>query len=312
MTGADDTDGVVGGSGVGGNSRSDAPRSDAPRNGRPGKMGIAEFLRSRRAALDPQDAGVPNSLNRRRVPGLRREEVAQLAGISVDYYIRIEQGRAQGISESVLDALARALRMTRDEHSHLRNLAAPRIWDRSARPTVVRPQVQRLLTALDDTVPAFVLGPGLDYLAWNRLGARVAFDLNTLDPEERNAGLLSFLHPDSRTLHPDWDDMAAETVAAVRAETGRYPCHPRVKGVLTQLLAQSADFRRLWEEQEVAGRRSGHKRILNPRVGELWISYETFQVTTDPDLVLCTYTAEPGSASERALHRLASDQPASV
>jgi transcriptional regulator with XRE-family HTH domain len=268
-------------------------------------MGIAAFLKSRRAALDPQDAGLPQGLNRRRVPGLRREEVAQLAGISVDYYIRIEQGRAQGISDSVLDALARALQMTEDEHSHLRNLAAPRFRDGDVEAPVVRPQVRQLLDAMGDTVPAFVFGPGLDFLAWNPLGARVAFDLETVPESERNVALLVFLHPDSRALHPDWDQLAAQTVAALRAETGRYPCHPRVKGVLTELLARSAEFRTLWEAQEVREKYSGFKRIQHPEVGELVVTYETFQLTTDQDQVLCTYTAEPNLPSAEALRQLA-------
>lgn len=270
-----------------------------------GTMGLSAFLRSRRGALDPAGAGLPTALNRRRVPGLRREEVAQLAGISVDYYVRIEQGRAQGISDSVLDALARALRMTADEHSHLRNLAAPRFRDGEAAPPVVRPEIQRLLDAMGEAVPAAVLGPGLDYLAWNRLGARIAFDLENVPEGERNAPLLVFLHPDSRALHPDWDAVAAETVAAVRSETGRYPCHPRVKGVVSELLARSPEFRELWEEQEVRERFSGTKLIRHAGVGDIVVTYETFQLATDQEQMLCTYTAEPGSASEEALRKLA-------
>ncbi|MGP3990622.1 helix-turn-helix domain-containing protein [Streptomyces sp. 3N207] len=266
---------------------------------------IGAFLKSRRAALDPEELGLPPIHNRRRVPGLRREEVAQLAGISVDYYIRIEQGRAQGISDPVLDGLARALRLTDDEHTYLRNLAEPRFADSAQARPVVRPEIQQLLDAMGPYVPASVHGPGIDYLAWNALGACIAFDLEALPPQQRNAPLLVFLHPDSRALHPDWDTVAAETVAALRSECARYPCHPRVKGVLTQLLDSSAEFRARWEDQQVREKLAGRKRIRHPQVGELELTYETFQLAVDPQQTLCTYTVEPGSPSEAALRWLA-------
>ncbi|MBO8194733.1 helix-turn-helix domain-containing protein [Streptomyces oryzae] len=268
-------------------------------------LGIGAFLKSRRAALDPERLGLPPVHNRRRVPGLRREEVAQLAGISVDYYIRIEQGRAQSISEPVLDALARALRLTDDEHTYLRNLADPHFADGPQAAPVVRPEIRRLLHAMGPYVPAFVYGPGLDFLAWNALGAGIAFDLEAIPAERRNAPLLVFFHPDSRALHPDWDELAAETVAAVRAESARYPCHPRVKAVLTELLDRSPEFRALWADQQVREKFSGRKRVRNPVVGELEITFETFQLTVDTQQTLCTYTVEPGSPSEAALRRLA-------
>ncbi|GAA2061127.1 helix-turn-helix transcriptional regulator [Streptomyces albiaxialis] len=267
-------------------------------------MGIAAFLRSRRAALDPGAVGLPPAPNPRRVPGLRREEVAQLAGISVDYYIRIEQGRAQGISGSVLDAVARALRLNDDERAYLRNMAAPPGTQPGTAP-VVRPEIQRLLDAMGEAVPAFVVGPGLDYLAWNPLGARLAFDVAALPPERRNAALLVFLHPGSRALHPDWDRVAAETAAALRSEAGRHPCHPRVKGVVAELLAESAEFRALWEDQEVRETMSGRKLIRHPEAGDLDVAYETFRLATDDTQTLCTYTADPGSPTETALRRLA-------
>lgn len=163
---------------------------------------------------------------------------------------------------------------------------------------------------MGDTVPAFVVGPGLDYLAWNRLGGRIAFDLDAVPERERNAALLVFLHPDSRRLHPDWDQVAARTVAEIRAQTGRYPCHPRVKTVVTELLEHSPEFRTRWEDQEVREKISGFKRLQHPDVGELVVTYETFQLTTDPDQVLCTYTADRDSGTETALRRLAGTLPA--
>ncbi|MGO4425336.1 helix-turn-helix domain-containing protein, partial [Streptomyces sp. MCAF7] len=156
---------------------------------------IKAFLRARRAALDPAELGLPDGLVRRRVRGLRREEVAQLAGISVDYYTRIEQGRAPAVSDSVVDALARALRLTPSEHTYLRNITLPRHGQQLApgpRPRV-RPEVRLLLDAMDESVPAFVFGPGADILAWNLLGGRVCFDLPAIPERERNAAMLVFL-----------------------------------------------------------------------------------------------------------------------
>ncbi|MDJ1134119.1 helix-turn-helix transcriptional regulator [Streptomyces iconiensis] len=268
-------------------------------------MGIGSFLRTRRADLAPETLGLAPTLNRRRVPGLRREEVAQLAGISVDYYIRIEQGRAVGISEPVLDALARALRLTDDERTYLGNLADPSFPAGTLSPPVVRPQMQWVLDAMDPVTPAYIVGPGLDYLAWNRVGARFAYDLDALAPERRNAALLVFLHPDSRALHPEWDAVAAETVAALRAETGRHPCHPRVKAVTAELLNRSAEFSALWEAQQVRETMSGTKRVRHPGVGDIEVAYETFALTTDESQMLCVYTVEPDSPSQAALSRLA-------
>ncbi|WKX71110.1 helix-turn-helix domain-containing protein [Streptomyces sp. XD-27] len=290
---------------------------------------INAFLTSRRAALDPGSVGLPEGVTRRRVRGLRREEVAQLAGISVDYYTRIEQGRAHAISDSVLDAVARALRLTPAEHTYLRNITqirrrgpggsggagggagegcractVPLAGEGPARPRV-RPQVRQLLDALDDTVPAFVYGPAMDILAWNRLAGRVAFDLATTPEAERNAARLVFLHPDARDLHPDWEQLAEETVAALRAEAGRHPEDPRLCQLVGELLERSDDFRRHWEAQAVTERTHGTKRIRHPEVGELRVTYEVLLLPTDEGQMLCTYTAERGSGTERALRALA-------
>ncbi|OMI33180.1 helix-turn-helix transcriptional regulator [Streptomyces sparsogenes] len=270
---------------------------------------IKAFLRARRAALDPAELGLPDGLVRRRVRGLRREEVAQLAGISVDYYTRIEQGRAPAISDSVVDALARALRLTPSEHTYLRNITLPRReWpvDPGPRPGV-RPEVRLLLEAMDETVPAFVFGPGADVLAWNLLGGRVCFDLAALPERERNSALLVFLHPEAKALHPEWDKVADETVAGLRAEAGRHPGNVRVCQVVRELLERSEDFRRRWEAQAVRERTGGTKRIRHPVAGELVLTYEAFVLPSDPGQVLCTYTAEKGSPTAGALRALARD-----
>ncbi|OLF09593.1 helix-turn-helix domain-containing protein [Actinophytocola xanthii] len=277
---------------------------------------ITPFLKARRAALDAAALGLPDGLGRRRVRGLRREEVAALAGISVDYYTRIEQGRAPAISDSVLDAVARALRLTPDEHTYLRNITQPGRRAASGScgttPPLVRPQLLELLDAMADTVPAIVYGPGTDVLAWNRLGARLSFDFDALPALERNAARLLFLHPDARDLYPDWEQNAEATVAALRAEVGRFPDHGRLQRVVCELQEASADFRRFWETQDVVDRDHGVKRINNPEVGELVVTFEAFTLPAEPDLRLCTYTAPQGSPTEERLRLLAAGLAAGV
>lgn len=271
---------------------------------------ITPFLKARRAALDPAELGLPNGVTRRRVNGLRREEVAQLAGISVDYYVRIEQGRAPAISDAVLDAIARALRLTEQEHVYLRNITAPGRRNTEGacaagdRP-VVRPQVQELLDAMAN-VPAIIFGPGTDILAWNRLAALVyAADFDTMPEQDLNGARMIFLHPRARERYPDWEHVAEETVSSLRADTGRFPEHGRAFRVMCELRDVSADFRRLWENQDVTDRNHGVKRILHPEVGELVLTYEAFDLPTDPGQRLCTYTAPSGSETEQKLRELA-------
>ncbi|PHQ53355.1 hypothetical protein BLA24_01770 [Streptomyces cinnamoneus] len=192
---------------------------------------LAAFLRSRRARLRPEDVGVRPFSGRRRVPGLRREELAELAGVSVDYYIRLEQGRSQNVSDSVLDAVAGALRLDAAERAHLGHLTRA-LRDSPAQalaPQPVRAGIQVLLGALDE-VPAYVLGRRLDILASNRL-ARVLFgDFDALPAERRNVAWLHFLDPGARERYPDWEQTARDTVAALRMDLGRYPCDDRLCG----------------------------------------------------------------------------------
>ncbi|GAA2080097.1 helix-turn-helix transcriptional regulator [Actinomadura alba] len=282
---------------------------------------ITPFLKARRAALDPAELGLPEGVARRRVRGLRREEVAQLAGVSVDYYTRIEQGRAPAISDSVLDAVARALRLTPVEHAYLRNITLPRrragdgalvcTEGTEARPRV-RPEIQELLDAMDDTVPAIVYGPATDMLAWNRIAGRLSFDFDALPETELNAAWLIFLHPGARALYPAWEEMAEETVASLRAEIGRHPDQARVHRVICELRERSEEFRRYWEAQGVLDRNHGTKRILNPEVGELVLTYEAFPLPNDAGQRLCTFTAPKGSETERRLRALTERVGASV
>ncbi|MFC9254171.1 helix-turn-helix transcriptional regulator [Amycolatopsis thailandensis] len=266
---------------------------------------LGDFLKARRAALDPADLGLPTGVNQRRVAGLRREELAQLAGISVDYYTRLEQGRARNVSDSVLESLSRALRLHRDEETYLRNLAAPK-RKRVARPRVqrIRPELQLMLNAIQS--PAFVFGRYLDVLAWNPLGGALSFDFGATPPGERNIPKLFFLDEHAREMHPEWATVAKEVVANLRSESGKYPDDPYLAQLVGELSLGSEEFRKLWAKHTVREKAHSWKVMINPIVGELRLRYETLRLPDDPDLALVIYTAEPGSDSERALGLLAS------
>ncbi|REE98795.1 helix-turn-helix transcriptional regulator [Thermomonospora umbrina] len=269
---------------------------------------LAEFLRSRRARLRPEDVGLqPFGGDRRRVPGLRREELAQLAGVSVDYYVRLEQGRTHNVSEEVLAAVARALRLDDTEHTHLRNLARPGRDRRRAVPPPerVRPGLRRLLEMCEG-VPAYVSGRRADVLAWNRMAAAVFTDFGALPPADRNWARLVFLHEDMQALFPDWTIKGRETVAYLRLQAGTYPDDPGLAALVGELSVKSDHFRRWWADHNVKDKRFGRKAIRHPLVGDMELDYETLQPPGDPDQMLVTYTAAAGSQSEDALRLLAS------
>jgi len=258
---------------------------------------LGEFLRARRALVTPDDVGLPD-LGRRRVAGLRREELALLAGVSVDYYVRLEQGRDTHPSEQVLDALARALCLDDDAVAHLHDLArpAPRRRRPRERPERVRPGVLRLLESWS-AIPAFVLGRRMDVLAFNALAGMLHDGFRT----ERNMVRLVFLDPAARDTFPDFDGVAQETVATLRAAAGADLDDPRLVELVGELSLKSDDFRRLWARHEVREKASGTKRMLHPMVGEIVLGYETLRVNDAPEQLVVGYHAEPGSASERAL-----------
>ncbi|WP_344311188.1 helix-turn-helix transcriptional regulator [Fodinicola feengrottensis] len=266
---------------------------------------LGEFLRSRRAALSPEDIGLASFGGRRRVAGLRREELAQVAGVSADYYTRLEQGRGRNVSESVLDALAEALRLSEAERAHLRDLARPARARRHSRPQRVRPQVQLMLDSLQG-VPAFVLGRRMDILAWNAMACALITDFSQLPPARRNMLRIAF-GPDStaRDLYPDWSAVGRDTVGYLRQDAARYPDDPEVLELIGELSLHSADFRRWWAAHPVHSKTHGQKLFDHPLVGEMALSYECFSPNDDPDQVLITYTAEPASASAVALAHLA-------
>jgi hypothetical protein len=270
---------------------------------------LGEFLRARREVARPDDFGLPEP-GRRRTPGLRREEVALLAGISADYYVRLEQGRDKHPSEPVIGALARVFALNEEGVAHLRELARPASRRRRApaRPERVAPALARLLEAWPDT-PAVVVGRYLDVLANNRLAAVV----NHCSVKGRNQVRVMFLDPDARRVYADWHRAAADTVASLRATAGGDLDDPRLTDLVGELSLKSEEFRRYWARHDIAMKTSGVKRYRHPMVGDLTLSYETFSVNAAPGQTLLVYHAEPGSPSEHALRLLgavAADLPA--
>ncbi|MFB8211748.1 helix-turn-helix transcriptional regulator [Streptomyces sp. NPDC056010] len=265
---------------------------------------LGDFLRSRRARISPEDVGL-NSYGRRRVPGLRREEVAQLAGVSVDYYIRLEQGRGPSVSDAVLDAIARVLRLDETEHAYLRTVARPKARKApSSSARRVRPGL-RLLLDMFDRAPAFVLGRRMDVLAWNALGDALS-GFSRMSAAERNMPRQAFLAPGARELYPDWPAVAAETVAHLRLDAGLHPDDKELAALVGELSLKSEDFRRLWADHQVKAKTYGVKRMAHPVVGALTLPYETLAVPGEPDLSLVVYTPEPGSESAERIALLGS------
>ncbi|MFC4471461.1 helix-turn-helix transcriptional regulator [Streptomyces xiangluensis] len=268
---------------------------------------LSEFLRTRRARLKPEDVGLPDFGRHRRVPGLRREELAQLAGVSVAYYTRLEQGNGQNVSAEVLDSIARALRLTDAEHSHLTHLAKPKQHKKkpTARAQQVRVALRQLLDSIDG-VPAYIVGRRSDILAWNRMAAAVFGDWAELPPQERNWARLVFLNPAYRELYVEWDQKQSDMVSFLRMDAGCHPDDPRLSALVGELSLKSEEFRRLWARHDVKEKSHGVKRLRHPLVGELTLSFETFRMVDDAEQSLITYHAEPGSPSAEALRLLAS------
>ncbi|MFE1441069.1 helix-turn-helix domain-containing protein [Streptomyces sp. NPDC058739] len=268
---------------------------------------LSEFLRTRRARLKPQDVGLPEFGRHRRVPGLRREELAQLAGVSVAYYTRLEQGNGRNVSAEVLDAIARALRLTDAEHAHLTHLAKPKQHKKkpAARTQQVRPSLKQLLDTMD-AVPAYVVGRRSDILAWNRMAAAVFGDWAELPAAERNWARLAFLRPDYRELFAGWEQKAIDIVCLLRMEAGCYPDDSRLSALVGELSVKSEDFRRLWATHDVKEKTHGVKELRHPLVGELSLRYESFRIADDSEQSLVAYHADPGTPSAEALRLLAS------
>jgi transcriptional regulator with XRE-family HTH domain len=272
------------------------------------KTEIREFLTSRRARITPEQAGLPAYGSKRRVSGLRREEVALLAGISVEYYTRLERGNVRGASEEVLEALARALQLDEAERAHLFDLAraanaAPSARRRSA-PQRVRPGIQRLLDAMTGA-PAWVRNGRLDFLAANRLGYALYSELFSDPVRPANSARFLFLDPRSSEFYVDWDKVASDVVGVLRAEAGRNPYDRGLTDLIGELSTRSETFRTRWAAHNVRFHRTGSKRLHHPVVGDLDLSYEAMELPGE-DLTLIAYTAEPGSPTHDGLNLLAS------
>lgn len=273
--------------------------SDSPRQGP-----LGAFLAGRRAQITLAEAGLPDPGTTRRVPGLRREEVAQLAGISTDYYTRLEQGRVRTASRPVLAAIGRALRLNDDQSHHLTQLAHPHREDPPAdAEQYVSPQLERLLAHLVDT-PALVLGRYLDILAWNRLATALLGDLAALEPRHRNYVRMTFLDPYLRSLLVDWEPRAQETVSALRIAAGLYCDHPRLRELVTELSAQDVQFRTWWTEHLVTMRASGSSRLDHPVAGRFSLDWKALIDAEDEEQVLVLLTPAAGAPDHEAIRRL--------
>ncbi|MFI5892240.1 helix-turn-helix domain-containing protein [Actinoplanes sp. NPDC051513] len=266
---------------------------------------LGAFLKARRAGLTPRAVGLPELGGRRKVRGLRREEVAQLASISVDYYTRLEQGRVQA-SASVLATLARALRLDDDQKTYLYEVAGktdalPR---RRRAAQKVRPAMRRLLDQL--ATPAVVLGKRLDILAWNRSAAALYTDFAAVPVDRRNYVRVLFTHPQIRRMHLDWSHDARDAVAALRMRAAAEPDDPALALLVGDLSLQDEDFRTWWAEHRVTGAGYGTKRYHHPTAGDLTLDCDVWTSPDGSGQELMVLTAEPGSPSHDALRVLAS------
>jgi hypothetical protein len=271
---------------------------------------IGAFLSTRRARISPAQAGLPVYRGEhRRVPGLRREEVAVLAGISTEYYIRFERGNATGVSDSVIDGIAHALQLDDAERAHLldliRTAGRTRRPRRRTAPQHVRPAVQRIIDSMTGT-PALVLNGRLDILAANALGYALYSPVYAGPDRPANNARFLFLDPHATEFFRDWDKVASDTVALLRAEAGRDPYDRGLSDLIGQLSTRSDQFRVRWGAHNVQIHTTGVKLIHHPVVGDLDLPFESFPIPAEPSQSLLTYTTEPGSPSHDALSLLAS------
>jgi transcriptional regulator with XRE-family HTH domain len=270
---------------------------------------VKAFLSSRRAKIPPEQAGLAHYNRNRRVPGLRRSEVADLAGVSVEYYAQLESGDLTGVSESVLDALSRALHLSEAEREHLADLARAagpaRRTRRRAPARQVRPTLARVLAGMTE-VPAFVENGRLDVLAANPLAHALYAPAFAAPARPANLARFNFLNPHARTFWGDWERAADDTVAMLRAEAGRDPYDKGLSDLVGELSTRSDEFRVRWGAHDVQLHRTGLKHIHHPVVGDLHLSYEVMQLPADPGLALVAFSAEAGSPDDDALQMLAS------
>ena len=273
---------------------------------------VREFLSSRRAKITPEQAGIPD-IGSRRVPGLRRAEVAVLAGVSIEYYTKLERGAIAGASASVLDAIARALQLDDAERAHLFHLAhaadgtsaAMRARRRPSKRWTPRPSLQWVLDKF--TAPALVRNGRMDLLATNHLGRAMHATLyHRTSSGVPNFARYTFLDDDSREFYPDWDEAADTCVAILHTEAGRDPHDKELHDLVGELGTRSEDFRRRWSAHNVRYHGAGTKTFHHREVGDLELGYESVDMISDPGLTLTLYVAEPASPTAHALDLLAS------
>ena len=270
---------------------------------------VREFLVSRRARITPDQAGLPAYGTNRRVKGLRREEAAMLAGVSIDYYTRLERGNLAGASEPVLDALARALQLDEAERAHLFDLARAANSSPSTRPRSggnrVRPGVQRVLDAMTGA-PAWVRNSRADILATNTLGRALYAPVFDDPARPANTARFTFLSPQAKEFYREWEHTSRDMVAILRAAAGRDPYNKALSDLIGELSTRSELFRTMWAAHDVRFHRTGRKELHHPVAGDLDLPYEAFELPSEPGLTLVVYTAEPDTATAEALGFLAS------
>jgi transcriptional regulator with XRE-family HTH domain len=268
---------------------------------------LREFLRSRRAKITPEQAGLSNN-GRRRVPGLRREEVALLAGVSVDYYNRLERGAVSGASDSVLSAISRALELDDAEAAHLVALSrvtVPLQPTRRASQSRVRASIQNILDSMT-AAPAILQNGRLDVLASNALGRALYAGMFEPTGHPPNHARFIFLNPAAPAFYGSWDRAVSDTVAMLRAEAGRNPFDRELSGLIGELATRSDTFRTQWAAQNVRKHLTGTKTFNHPVVGTVTLAYDALEIAGSTDLTIMAYSAEPGSASAETLSLLAS------
>lgn len=262
---------------------------------------LAAFLRTRRERLDPDDVGLPERRSRR-TPGLRREEVAELAGISIDYVVRLEQARGLRPSADVVEALAGALRLDADERTYLFDLTRQRPRDAGGPSTVAAPPLARLVDDLSP-LPAMVMNHRFDVLAWNEEMARLLVGFDGLPPSRRNAMWLCLLHPEIREFYVDRDRVLRDGVAQLRTAWAAHSQDPALTGLISEVIAHDEEFARLWEERDVKLNGRGSKAMRHPEIGAIDVHFEVLAPLQDSDqrLMICRGADEPSRA---ALERL--------
>ena len=267
---------------------------------------FGKFLKAMRSRITPEMAGLPSSPASRRVPGLRREEVARLADVSTDYYTRLEQGRNIHPSRAVLGSVGRALNLDPGEQAHMIALLENCANSRPSNPAqTVRPALHQLLDAVGN-VPALILGRRTDVLAGNRLAFLLFADFPAMPEAERNLTRWIHLDPGARELFRDWKTVASEAVGGLRADIGRHPNDAQANQLVGELAVQSEHFRRWWAGHRVAAASAGTVRLRHPVVGDLELSVENLFLPDDPDQMLRVFSAKPGSPSADALTLLGS------